>query len=53
MLAALAVEDRARRPPSLRWFENRQLRVAVMIGGTLLVVLLSFSVLVVLGAIFG
>ena len=53
MLAGLAAEDRIRLPRALGWSENRQVRVAVMIGGTLLVVLLSFTSLVVLGSIFG
>jgi hypothetical protein len=53
MLADLAAQDRVRLPRALHWFENRQIRVAVMIGGTLLVVLLGFSLLVVLGEIFG
>jgi hypothetical protein len=53
MLAGLAAEDRIRLPRALGWSENRQIRVAVMIGGTLLVVLLSFASLVVLGSIFG
>ena len=53
MLAGLAAQERPVLPPALRWYDNAPLRVAVMVGGTVVVLLVAFASLVVLGSIFG
>ena len=53
MLAGLAAQERPVLHPALRWYDNAPLRVAVMLGGTVVVLLVAFASLVVLGTLFG